>query len=348
MSNELLQRARREGAPVVDGRTVHFVWRGKNAPQLIGDFNDWDTARAAPLTETSPGVWSHQMAFPRDAYLEYAFVRGEKRVSDPLNRRTTSNGMGETNHFFYMPDAAPTSLAQRRRDAPRGEVTRHSVDGEWLTAGKKRTVYLYRPDTPEPCPLVVVLDGVDYLRRARLPHIVDNLIAQKRIRPIALALVANGGSARGVEYVCSDLTVGFLIERVLPLAREQLNLIDVRRRPGVYGILGASAGGLMALYAGLRAPHIFGRVLSQSGGFMLGERELVVSELIRHGSLKPIRVWMDAGRYEWLLKPNRIVHALLVEKGYDVTYHEFNAGHNYPAWRDDVWRGLEHLFGTKS
>jgi enterochelin esterase-like enzyme len=36
---------------------------------------------------------------------------------------------------------------------------------------------------------------------------------------------------------------------------------------------------------------------------------------------------------------------LLLGRGYDVTYREFNAGHNYPAWRDDVWRGLEALFG---
>ena len=47
---------------------------------------------------------------------------------------------------------------------------------------------------------------------------------------------------------------------------------------------------------------------------------------------------MDVGRYEWLLEPNRRLHELLGERGYDVTYHEYNAGHNYPAWRDDLWR----------
>jgi enterochelin esterase family protein len=37
---------------------------------------------------------------------------------------------------------------------------------------------------------------------------------------------------------------------------------------------------------------------------------------------------------------------LLTRKGYEVTYREYNGGHNYPAWRDDVWRGLETLFGA--
>ena len=54
---------------------------------------------------------------------------------------------------------------------------------------------------------------------------------------------------------------------------------------------------------------------------------------------------MDVGRYEWLLDCNRQMAELLVEKGYAVTYREYNAGHNYPAWQNDVWRGLESLFG---
>jgi enterochelin esterase family protein len=56
---------------------------------------------------------------------------------------------------------------------------------------------------------------------------------------------------------------------------------------------------------------------------------------------------MDVGRYEWLLEPNRRLHALLQEHGYDVTYREYNAGHNFPAWRNDVWRGLELAFGRR-
>jgi enterochelin esterase family protein len=38
------------------------------------------------------------------------------------------------------------------------------------------------------------------------------------------------------------------------------------------------------------------------------------------------------------------MYALLKEKGYNVAYREFTAGHNYTAWRDDVWRGLEAMF----
>ncbi len=60
---------------------------------------------------------------------------------------------------------------------------------------------------------------------------------------------------------------------------------------------------------------------------------------------RPLKIWMDVGRYEWLLAANRRLHELLQEREYDVTYREYNAGHNYPAWRDDLAHGLEVAFG---
>ena len=104
-------------------------------------------------------------------------------------------------------------------------------------------------------------------------------------------------------------------------------------------------GGLMALYAGLRAPEVFGRVLSQSAALDMSKPDSVVFDLVRHGPVPPLNIWMNAGRYEWLLDCNRRMHGLLVEKGYEVVYDEYNGGHNYPSWRDHVGRGLEALFG---
>jgi enterochelin esterase-like enzyme len=45
-----------------------------------------------------------------------------------------------------------------------------------------------------------------------------------------------------------------------------------------------------------------------------------------------------------LLQSNRKMHKLLEQKGYEVTYREYNGGHNYTSWRDDLWCGLVHWF----
>ena len=348
----MIRRARQEGAPLIDPGTgqVTFVWRGKTPPQLNGDFDDWGTPSGAedpPLgqAELEPGLWAYTLTLPRDAYIEYAFVLNGRRVPDPLNPRSTPNGMGEVNNYFYMPEAAPTPLAVRDRRVAHGELTHHSVEAGDLIVGTRRSVYLYQPPVNEPCPLMVVLDGHDYLRRVKLPNIVDNLIAHGRIRPVALALVDNSPSARFIEYACSEATVSFLLEIVIPYARAHLNLLDVNRLPGAYGVMGASMGGVMALYAGARAPEVFGSVLSQSGAFGMPGHDFVIFDLLRQASVKPLHIWMDAGRYEGLLECNRRMNQLLVGKGYHVTYREYSGGHNYPSWREDLWRGLEALYG---
>ena len=147
-----------------------------------------------------------------------------------------------------------------------------------------------------------------------------------------------------VEYDCSDATLEFLISQVLPLAGSEIKLLDYKKQPGVHGVMGASMGGLIALYTALRVPKVFGRVISQSGAFASDEHEWVITELVRHAPARPIKIWMDSGKFEWLLGANQTMHALLRDRGYDVTYHEFSGGHNYPSWRDDVWRGLETVF----
>jgi enterochelin esterase-like enzyme len=350
MTHPLLARAEAGGTPVIDGDTATLVWQGAEPPLLLSDHDGWDPEHPGEWTEIAPGLWSHTMTLAPDAYIEYVFQTGpaeEDRTPDPFNSRTSPNGIGQTNHFFYMPAGAATPLAQRVRGVQAGTVTRHVVEHKALVVGGKRPVWLYQPSTSDPVPLVVVWDGGDYYRRGRLTQIVDNLIGQRRIRPIALALVENGGQARVVEYACSDASIGFVMQCVLPLAAERLRLIDAHASPGsrgAYGILGASMGGLMALYMGMRLPHVFGHVLSQSGAFWQGPLPWVVTDLVRDGTVRPLRIWMDAGRYEWLLPGNRDMHALLTARGYDVTYREFSGGHNYPAWRDDIWRGLEHLY----
>ena len=348
MTHPLLLRAQAGGAPVVEGGSATFVWQGEQPPYLVGDFAGWDPDYAAPWSPVEAGLWSFSVDLPDDAYIEYAFLtepKDEARVLDPLNDNSVPNGMGQVNNCFNMPGFEETPLVQRARGVPQGRLSRHRVENGWLLATGKRWVHLYQPPVDRPTPLLVVFDAQDYLTRGRITQIVDNLTAHGRIEPVSMALVDNGGSARGVEYSCSDATVGFVMSDVLDLARERLNLVDPAERPGAYGVLGASMGGLMALYTGLRAPGVFGRVLSQSGAFEMGDAESAVTVLARHLPKLPIRVWMDVGRYEWLLEPNRRMRELLVAQGYDPTYREYNGGHNYTCWRNDLWRGLEVLFG---
>ncbi|MBN2146030.1 MAG: hypothetical protein JW726_01535 [Anaerolineales bacterium] len=347
--NPFLEQVRKKGNPLMDGERVTFVWEGESAPTLMGDFTDWGRGEAASLHQVAPGTWVYELECPIDAYLEYAFQDGERRFNDPYNPCRTWNGINAYNHYFSMPAVKHTPLVRRTKGIPQGRVSTHQIREAYFAFGHQRMVHLYQPAVQEAVPLVVVWDGRDYLRRARLAVMVDNLIAQGRIRPVTLAMVENGRAARAVEYACSDATLFTLTDWVLPLARQHLNLIDLAEAPGAFGVLGASMGGLMALYTGLRLPQIFGKVLSQSGAFSFDEFDTVVFDLARRTDPKGTKIWMDVGKYDFLYikEANRRMNEVLAEQGYDYTFRWYNCGHNYTAWRDEIWRGLEFLFGNQ-
>jgi len=345
-NHPLIEKAKIYGNPFIEGNQVTFVWQGKSAPRLVDDLHGWED-NPQKMTRIETGLWGYAMELPADAYLEYCFYqpRAKQRIADPLNEKTIYNGLGNYNHFFSMPEHSPTSLAEFRKKIPHGKMAHHLVDTWMLADDGQRDVYLYHPPTKEPVPLLVIYDGVDYLERARLNLIVDNLIHEKRIAPIALAFLQNGGDHRGVEYACSDATVMWLDNVILPLARKKLNLLDVTKHRGAYGVMGASFGGLMSVYTGLRMPEIFGKVISQSGVFESDGRDFAAVDLIRAGQSREIKLWMDVGRFDSLLDDNRRLQPILQENGYDIAYREFSGGHNYTCWQNEAGIALENMFG---
>jgi len=357
---ELLKRAKREGNPLIEGETVTFVWKGKNPPYLLGDFNFWNVFDSgyAEFEGVSKKIWAYSTQLPTDAYIEYAYFTdledSDSRLLDPLNKqRKVSNGMKRYNNYFNMPEAQHTKLIRVKGGIPRGTLSKHTLKAPGqINIGKKRSLWLYRPPTDAEVPLVVVFDGKQYLKRAHITHIVDNLIAGGRIRPIALALIDNAGWSRIGEYHSSEAMLLTIMQGILPVAHKYLNLIPVDEQPGAYGVLGASMGGLMALYAGLRLPKLFGHVITQSGTFMFdypkADSHALIDLLVKALPKHDLKIWQDVGRYEWLIDKNREMRARLESRGYDVTYREFNGGHNYIAWRNMLPEAMETLFGLES
>jgi enterochelin esterase family protein len=70
----------------------------------------------------------------------------------------------------------------------------------------------------------------------------------------------------------------------------------------------------------------------------------------------PLRFYMDAGTDELdltgnggdILVPNRNLRDVLLAKGYEVHYQEFNGGHDGLSWRGTLADGLVFLMGNAS
>ena len=342
----LIEQAKKYGNPIINGNQATFIWIGKTAPRLIDDLHMWED-NPQKMSRIEKELWAYSIELPPATYLEYAMYdpRTRQRFQDPLNGNTVFNGFGHDNNFIYMPGHSPTTLAHRKKNVPHGKVTHHLVDAGILVDNSRRDVHFYHPPVSRPVPLIIIYDGKDYLERARLNVIVDNLIHEKRIQPVAMAFLYNGGEQRSVEYACSDAVTMWLDSVILPLARKNLNLLDLKKHPSTYGVVGASFGGLMSMYTGLRMPEIFGKVICQSGVFELEGRDFSAVDLIRSRHSREIKLWMDIGHFDFLLDDNRRMQPILKENGYDVTYREFSGGHNYTCWRDEIPLALEYQFG---
>ena len=344
MSSTVVAQAQAQKTPLISGEQATFVWTGEQAPVLVGDMTGWRPWEAVSggqkMAEVGPGVWSCTLTLPPDAYVEYVYLVDGQRRYDPFNPRRVPNGFGEHNNCFWMPHAPQSPLFRRRRMVPAGTVRQQEFRSMRL-AGGRRNVRLYQPAQEGPYRLLLVLDGKDYLQRAKLTTLADNLLHERTLPPLAIAFLDNARESRFAEYGCSEALVGFVAQELLPWATSQVALVP---QLGGHCVLGASLGGLAALWLGVRLPEIFGRVFSQAGGFALGfTKELGLTTLLRVGERVPLRIYLDCGCFDPLLAANRAMHELLQARGYEVAYREFNAGHNYPAWREDLTAGLQWL-----
>ena len=345
-----IELARTGGSPVTDETGATFVWPGDAADiRVVGTWCDWEVDQGLRM-QRADGGWAARLDLPDDAYIEYALVVDGTRVPDPLNRHNVSNGIGGRNEQLWMPRASRRAAALQRRRVPHGTVTRQRIQLGWWAAGpSRRRLDLYRPVTAIPTrdlPLLVVLDGADYLDRGRLARTLDALIHDGSMAPVAAAFIDNAGASRGVEYAASDFTLESLASVVVPAAVERLGLgSQIAESDGVgrAAILGSSMGGLMALHAAVRRPELFGRAIVQSCA-AFDQFEPTTLAWMRQVPAPPVRIWQDAGDYEWLAEPNDELAALLRDRGYDASYRRYPGGHDQTSWNELLVDALPVMF----
>jgi enterochelin esterase-like enzyme len=336
--------------PVVDEDGVTFTWHGPGSSvSVVGSWCGWQADEALPMERTDDG-WAAHLRLARDAYVEYRLLVDGRPEPDPGNRHRVGNGFDGLNQQVWMPDASRRAEALKSRRGPRGEIRPGQVTLGWLAAApKRRRLDLYLPPVevdPSDLPLLVVLDGPDYLDRGRLDRVLDGLILGGTMAPVVAAFVANAGPSRAIEYLGGDPALASLIEDVVPAAVERAGLAQPSagdEGPGRAAILGSSAGGVLALHAAVRRPEVFGRAICQSVA-AFEDPELATISLARLGPVSQARIWLDAGDHEWLAGPNDRLAALLVERGYDVAYRRQHGGHDQTSWVESLVDALPALF----
>ena len=222
------------------------------------------------------------------------------------------------------------------------------VDTHEIDYQRKITVYIpsqYKPGSVTP--FMVCHDGPKGEPRMLLPHILDNLIAEKRIPSMVLIMVANGGGdaqghERGREYdTMSGLYAEYIETEVLPLVEKKCG-VRLAKDPDARAVMGSSSGGSAALIMAWYRTDLYHRVLTTSGTFVNQQWPFdpqtpdgawgFHNDLIPNGPRKPLRIFlavgdrdnynpnvMRDGMHDWV-EANHRMAKVLKAKGYHYQY----------------------------
>jgi enterochelin esterase-like enzyme len=216
-----------------------------------------------------------------------------------------------------------------------------------------------------------------------LPHVLDNLIAQRRVPAMIAIMIAHGGGdaqghERGREYdTMSGKFAEFIEAEVLPLVEKNYG-VTLTKDPEGRAVMGNSSGGSAALIMAWYHPEWYHRVITYSGTFVNQQWPFnpetpggawdFHEKLIPQSERKPIRLWMEVGdrdllnpnvmrdgMHDWVEANNRMA-TVLKAKGYHYQYvYALNAGHvdrkareqTLPQALEWVWQGYPNKTAAK-
>ena len=365
--DRFLQVLNAVGSPLIDGSSVSFVYYNPDARHvsITGEFNQWSPRGIAltPLRDT--GLFYHTMQIRGPVRVEYKLIVDGEWITDPYCPNNIDNGVGEQNSSFVVGDFQDPPELEWMPTIPHGRVEEFTFESAMLNNRRRVHVYLpprYEADSTCDYSALYVHDGGEYLTRAKLPTILDNLIHSKDIPPLIAVMVDPVDRMR--EYWASEEYGRFTERELVPYIDSHYR---TRARREARGVMGASLGGLISTYLALSRPHLFAKVGGQSsalflleGGRMSGLAQEIsakfallqsresgprpLSALIE-GLQEPIAFYFDVGKYEPQFIPahHRLV-PLLEAKGCPCFFQELTGGHNWTSWRAHLKELLTFLW----
>jgi enterochelin esterase-like enzyme len=310
---------------------------------------------AVSFRDSDEAKWAEFRAF---------FVDAPPPSPDPNARETFISRAGEglpdnVASILSLPGAPDQAITAKRLGIARGHIEAHRLTSTVM--GNERRVWVYTPPGYAPgerrYPMLVLFDGGAALSLMPTHRLLDNLLADGRIGPMVAVFVDNAtDTSRNHELPCSEDFARFIETELVPWVRGKY---AVSHDPKDGFVTGVSYGGLASMWMGYRLPHIFGVVIAQAPSLWWGpgwdlDKPLPLQTYAEGWLIDqyaasprlPLRIWMEIGLMEpqdRMIDPCRRMSEVLREKGYDLTYSEFAAGHDYALWRVTLAQALAKM-----
>lgn len=349
-------------------KTVTFRLFAPNSTnvQITGDFlpthkvklafGMFDMPTPANLTKDSKGVWEFTTTEPLKPELySYSFLVDGVKINDPGNVYQIRDVASVSNIFI---------IGGGRADLYKvNEVSHGTVARTWYrspTLKMTRRMTIYTPAGYETSgkkyPVLYLLHGMggdeeSWISLGRTSQILDNLIAQGKIRPMIVVMpngnvvqeAAPGESANGLAMPLMNQpkTMDGTMETSFP---DIVKFIDKNYRTLPYkadrAIAGLSMGGFHSLHISAQYPDMFDYVGLFSAAINPEDKTVkspiydnMENKLKIQFSKNPKLYWIGIGNADFLYQKNVDYRKTLDKLGCNYTYYESTLGHLWRNWR---------------
>ncbi|MGG1610417.1 alpha/beta hydrolase [Bacillus wiedmannii] len=343
-------------------KLITYIWLGDRKTEnvyVFGSFPGWDLSVNQLKRLLQTDIWYQTFRTDKSFISTYYFSvndffendwikRSEQYELDRFNGNTFGDGANKASVLSIGMEVQYSNRFPSNH-YPSGKIETHSFHSTILNNTRK--IHIYTPHdyfhTSHPQELLIVFDGKSFIKNLSIAKTLNYLIYEKEI-PSCIA-VAIEPVDRLEELTYNDKMNTFLTEELLPWIQARYHVYQEKNHTTIAGF---SLGGLAAFYAALQNPHVFGNVLSMSGSVhwkkdgyenQIPWIENQISSIDSNTS--QTHFYIAAGELENkpLLTANRRLYKALKGKGYQITYEEFQGGHDGVWWREKLFDGLKAL-----
>ena len=354
--NAVLQKYLENNAhsPVIgNNQLACFYFIGDTSKVLInGDIqNAWslpDTMNSISIGDSS--FYYKIYLLPPDGRFDYTFNINGKTILDPRNPYTTPSGYG-LHSSFSMPEFKEDSSRIFRAGIHHGTFDSLFITSK-LTAVQPRMIKIYKPagyDTLANIPVLIMNDGFKAIKYCSYPIILDNLIADNKIKPVLVVFIDYKEEDANYEIDRTNEYIKFICDDILPIIE---NKYKISRQPENHVIAGVSAGASISILTVFKRPDKFLKAAGQSTTIT----EKIWNALGNKKDLqnfKSYKFYFDVGRFDLLsgaaynypfLYANQKINKRMNELGIKHSFHIYNDGHEWANWRERVDDILIYFF----
>ena len=350
------QRTRVVSPEIGPDHRVRFRFRAPNAKEVAVSLEG--TQKSMPMQKDEQGIWSVTTEPLAPDFYGYSFVADGVRLLDPSNSLLKPNLLNTTSEV-HVP--GPASLPWESNAVPHGEIHQHFYRS--AVVGDERDFYVYTPPGYNPhakhtYPVLYLLHGYSddasgWTAVGRANVILDNLIAQDKVKPMILVMPLGYGTPEILSAGPNPFHDPQLGSRNFQKFREALLSEVVPRVESSYAIIrdrnsraiaGLSMGGSESLFTGLNELNQFAWIGAFSSGGLSDNFDAEFPALNAKANQQLRLLWISCGTDDHLLEFHHKLHEWLAAKSVRHVAIETPGAHTWMVWRRNLAAFAAELF----